>query len=119
MANDHDMATEDELFKFIEEYADKGCKAELLMFWARHPDTKFSKLAVCLHCDGTEACDALDDLVKTGLLDKNIRNGTAIYSLTTKQEIRRSVIALTQYQRPYLFLIRKYLQERRRPSYTV
>ena len=116
---DHDTATEDELFQFIEEYASKDCRAELLMFWGRHPDTKFSKLAICLHCTGTDACDALDELVKSGLLDKNIRNDTAIYSLTTKPEIRRSVIALTRYQRPHLYLIRNYLKERRRPSYTV
>jgi hypothetical protein len=114
-----DTATEEELFQFIEEYASKGCQAELLMFWGRHPDTKFSKLAICLHCTGADACDALDEMVDAGLLDKNIRHGTAIYSLTTKQEIRRAVIALIRCGRPHLFLVRKYLQEKRRPSYTV
>jgi len=59
---------------------------------------------------GIEGCDALDELVNSGLLDKNIRNGTAIYSSPRSRKYAAQ-LSPSPLPSPHLFLIRKYLKK--------
>ncbi len=69
-------------------------KRELLLFWGRHPDTKFARNAICyaLDCTKLEMDRGLRALVEAGLVDTHILNGMTLYSLTVNEEKSRPVV---------------------------
>lgn len=115
----YDIAIEEELFQFMEKYADRRCKAELLMFWARHPNASFSRPAIYLTQDDTETegYGALEDMIKAGLVEKHHRHGMTLYSLTTNEKTRQLIIALATFGRVYQQSLLKRLEVRGRLSY--
>jgi hypothetical protein len=68
----------------------------LLRFFAAHPNSRFSKLAV-VHaldddCTGWEMEQALEEMVKEKILDFNSENGNIFYLLTKEEALRRLVL---------------------------
>jgi len=90
-----EIAIEENLYQFIRKYAGEPLKMELLAFWGRHPNAKFSKFAMYHVEDYREVfCRALEDMAEAGLVDAHVYNGTPLYSLTTNEEKRRLVMKL-------------------------
>lgn len=88
------VPTQEELYCFLEEHGKNRVKRELLDFWSRHPDAKFSRYALCfaLDCGKLEADRALRDMIDTGLVDKHANNGLTLYSLTRNNEEKRQLV---------------------------
>ena len=90
------VSTEENLYCFLEERGANRVERELLAFWGRHSDAKFSRRVICyaLDCSKLEAEEVLRATVEEGLLDKHITNGVTLYSLTRNEEKRRPVVDL-------------------------
>jgi hypothetical protein len=90
------VSTEEELYHFLEEHGTNRVKRELLAFWGRHSDAKFSRRVICyaLDCSKLEAEGALRAMVDAGLVDNHTNNGLTLYSLTENEERRRLVLEL-------------------------
>jgi len=90
------VTTQEELYHFLEEYGNNRVKRELLSFWGRHPEAKFSRYAICfaLDCGKLEVEKALRAMVDGGLVDNHTNNGLTLYSLTKNEEKRRPVLEL-------------------------
>lgn len=90
------VGTQEELYRFLEEHGNNRVKRELLNFWGRHPDARFSRYAICfaLDCGKLEAEKALRAMVDAGLVDNHKNNGLTLYSLTKNEEKRRRVLEL-------------------------
>lgn len=90
------MLTEEQLLRLLEECARDRLKIELLAFWGRHPNARFSRGAIscALDCKKLSVDRALKDMVETGLVDTHSCNGVPVYSLTANEERRRPVIEL-------------------------
>lgn len=90
------VLTEESLYRFLEQHGDSRVKRELLAFWGRHPNAKFSKRVLCytLDCNKLDAERTLRAMVEAGLLDKHISNSVTLYSLTTNEDSRRPILAL-------------------------
>ena len=90
------VLTEKNLYCFLEEHGTDRVERELLAFWGRHSNAKFSRRVICyaLNCSKLEAEGALRAMVEEGLLDKHITNGVTLYSLTRNEEKRRPVLEL-------------------------
>ena len=87
----HDATTKKLLDVFLDTYGSTRAKQEVILFWALHPNTKFSRLAVlsAMERSRIEVERALTDMVKDGLLNVNSQNGLVTYSLTSNEDIRR------------------------------
>ena len=81
------------LYVFLDTYGGTRAKQEILLFWALHPSTKFSGLAVlsAIECPRTDVERALVDMISDGLIDVHTNNGLVTYSLTSNEDIRRMV----------------------------
>lgn len=90
------VLSEEELLRFLEQYAGDRLKMEMLAFWGRHPDAKFAGGAIscALDCKRSAMDRALKDMVVTGLVDTCTHNGVPFYSLTTNEEKRRVALHL-------------------------
>ena len=93
----HSENIEERLCKFLENYAGDRMGTKLLAFWGRHPDTGFTKSAICwaLDCKKHDINRALKDMVEAGLIDMYECNSVLLYSLTANEERRRLVLELT------------------------
>jgi len=96
------------LVGFLERYGNTRAKGELLLFWALHPDTHFSRLAVlcATECSKVDVAKALDSMTSDNLVDMRSGNGLTTYSLTSDESIRQMVAllgALDWRQRHILF----------------
>jgi len=82
-----------DLYAFLDTYGGTRAKQEALLFWALHPNTKFSRLAVlsAMECSRIEVERALKDMVEAGLVDMHSYNGLVTYSLTSNQNMRQMV----------------------------
>lgn len=95
------MSAEDDerkerLEQFIRENVGTRLELELLYFWSRHHDTRFSQSAILYAMDSNklDTQQALDVLVAKGLLQRQVANGVALYSLTADTERRSLVLEL-------------------------
>ena len=90
------VLNEEQLLRFLEKYAGNRLKTELLAFWGRHPNAKFTRSAIscALDCKKSDMDTALKDLVGTEMVDRCMHNGVTFYSLTANDERRRAVIEL-------------------------
>jgi len=90
------VATGENLYCFLEEHGDNRVKRELIAFWGRHPNAKFSRRVICYALDWNklEADRALRALVDAGVVDTHKHNGLTLYSLTMNEEKRRPVVEL-------------------------
>jgi hypothetical protein len=90
------VSIQEGLYHFLEEHGNNRIKRELLDFWGRHPDARFSRYVICfaLDCGKLEAERALKAMVDAGLVDNHENNGVTLYSLTKNEEKRRPVLEL-------------------------
>jgi len=90
------VLTEEQLLRFLEQYAGDRLKTELLAFWGRHPNAKFTRSAIscALDCKKLDMDRALKDMVERGLVDMHKHNGVTFYSLTANEERRRVALEL-------------------------
>ncbi|MBI2830512.1 MAG: hypothetical protein HYX81_05065 [Chloroflexi bacterium] len=74
----------DRLCQLIKEYGDDRCSLDLLMFLAKHPHTRFSRMAIAHAIDAQRLNidRPLRHLIKDGLVKMWVENGLALYSLT-------------------------------------
>lgn len=84
------------LFQFVKEYAGDRLKVELLAFWGRHPNARFSRLAIrcALECGKSDINRTLKDMVEAGLLDIHTGCGEVFYSLTADETKRQLALGL-------------------------
>lgn len=92
-----DTLNEECLSCFLSKHGNSRIKRELLLFWSMHPNARFDVRAIChtLDCHKLEAIRILEAMVEDGLLDKQLCNGLALYSLTASEERRRLILALS------------------------
>jgi len=90
------VLSEEHLLRFLEKQVGDLLKTELLTFWGRHPNAKFTRNAIycALDCTKSDMDTGLKDMVETGLVDTCTHNGVPFYSLTANEERRRAVIEL-------------------------
>ena len=95
MAEPNDLI-EEHLYRLLEEHGDSWVKRELLAFWGRHPNAKFSRRVLCyaLDCNKLDMDKALKALIEARLVDTCIDHDVSLYSLTTSEERRRPVLEL-------------------------
>ena len=74
---------EEKTRRLIKEYAGDPHCVELLLFLARHPRAKFSRLAIFHALNGTTLYkeQALSRLTNSGVLRTYVENGVPLYSL--------------------------------------
>ena len=86
--------TERELRQFLEEYGGDRLKREILAFWGRHPQAKFSlaTMACALDCRKLDMERSLRAMVNAGLVDTYCYNGQPFYSLTADEQRRRPIL---------------------------
>ena len=84
------------LSTFLDSCGNTRAKQELLLFWALHPDARFSRLAVlsALECSKLDAERALTYMVDIELVDKHSDSGSTTYSLTLGESIRQMLAQL-------------------------
>jgi len=89
------VSTEEGLYRFLEEYGNNRVKRELLAFWGKHPNARFTRWAIYgLDWSKLEANRGLSALVGGGVVDTHSHNGLTFYSLTNNEEKRRPVLEL-------------------------
>jgi hypothetical protein len=86
-----DSPTGTDLYAFLKTNGGTRAKQEVLLFWALHPNARFSKLAVlsAVECSRIDVERALTDMVNDKLVDTHCYNGLVTYSLTCNEDIRR------------------------------
>jgi hypothetical protein len=84
------------LSAFLDKCGDTRAKQELLLFWALHPDARFSRLAVlsALECSKLDAERALAYMVDIEVVDKHSDSELTTYSLTLSENIRQILAQL-------------------------
>jgi len=82
------------LSRIYNEHGNDRLKKELLAFWNRHPNGGFlaSIISSALDYRKIEVKKALEELVKTGLIDTYIQSSLTLYSLT-KDENKRELVS--------------------------
>ena len=95
----HEAPTQ-EVREFIGQHVDTPTKLQLLIFWGKHPDTKFTERTL-RHALGEDAVGVvennLEDLARCGLVKKHIHpHRDAHFSLATVRETRSVVIELSK-----------------------
>ena len=88
--------TEERLYHFLREHTDDQVQRQVLLFWAMHPNTKFSRLAIrcAVDCGKLDVDRALRALVVAGLLIKHADNGLTLYSLTTDEKRQQLIMEM-------------------------
>ena len=82
---------------FLDRHGDTRAKQELLLFWALHPNARFSRLAIlsATECSKLDTERALTYMVNNELVNMCLDNGLTIYSLTSSENIRQMVAQLS------------------------
>jgi len=86
--------------QFINKHADSQLKIDLLFFWNRHPNAKFTLGAIArsLDCVSGRRADleeAMDALLAAELLEKHTQQGLPFYCLTADSKRREPIIELS------------------------
>lgn len=100
------MATrveQEDVTKFIRQYADTPLKLELLILWSRHPNTRFGEGVITgalRRSRPLEIQAALHSLADAGFVTREAcKNGehSPLYSLTKENTMRLPVVSLSGY----------------------
>ena len=77
----------------------ENVKRELFLFWGIHPSAKFSKpiISYALDCNKRELEIVLQAMVEGGLVETHIQNGVTLYSLTTNEKKRRTILEFARH----------------------
>lgn len=97
--SDQDSLIGEDVWQFIQKYADTELKVKLLLSCGRYPDAKLSRGVIAHIPDHgrLDAEQALNSLVNSGVLSMHVQNAVPFYSLTTDHERRNPVMALSGY----------------------
>jgi hypothetical protein len=90
----------EELRRFLQRHGDNRTKRELLLFWGKHPNARFTKFALCyaVDCSGLQAEQSLKAHMEAGLVEEHTNErGLTFYSLTTDEAKRQQVIELADF----------------------
>jgi len=92
-----DSTVEIGLDAFFDRYGTTRAKQELLLFWALHPNAKFSRLAIlsAMECSKLDMERALASMVDDDLVEVRSYSGLTTYSLTSNENIRQMVALLS------------------------
>ena len=92
--------------QFINKHADTQLKTDLLFFWSRYPNAKFTLGAIARGpVDCTRKADmeeALESFAKDQFIEKHVQQGVLFYSLTTNPEKREPFLKLSACSRGHL-----------------
>jgi DNA-binding HxlR family transcriptional regulator len=89
---------EEELLHFLSQYVDTHLKLDVLHFWGKYPNAKFSIGAITCALNKVRKIDLQQTVIaleREGLLQKHLHNGTVLYSLTPDPERRGAVVKLS------------------------
>lgn len=84
--------------KFINNHADTQLKMDILFFWNKHPNAKFSLGAIARSLDCARRVDieeALEALVSAEFLEKHMQQGLPFYCLSTDSQKRGPILGLS------------------------
>ena len=84
--------------KFVNSHADTQLKMDILFFWNKHPNAKFSLGAIARTLDCARRVDieeALEALVSAEFLDKHTQQGLPFYCLSTDSQKREPILGLS------------------------
>lgn len=103
------------LSTFLDRHGDTRAKQEAILFWALHPNARFSRLAIlsAMDCSRLDAERALKCMVNNELVNMHSDNGLTTYSLTANENIRQMVAQLSTLdwgQRQIMFSHARYVQ---------
>jgi len=86
----------------MRKFISNRCCLGVLRFFAAHPNSRFSKLAVVHAIDEAgsrlEVEKALDQMVEEGILKTNIENDTCFYALTRNKIARQTVLNIGMFE---------------------
>ena len=88
------IVIEERCMKLLGPYTDNRLGIALLAFWGRHPRTRFEGCAIS-HALGYRRLDvtrALESMANSGLVEKQVKSGVILYSFTSDEETRKSVL---------------------------
>lgn len=91
-----DIAIQNKLLEFIKDFGDDLSSLELLLFFGRHPHTRFNQTAIvqALNVRQFDRAKALRCLINKGLVVTCSENGITLYSLTRDASQRSLVLGL-------------------------
>ncbi|MFC1925198.1 hypothetical protein ACFLW2_00700 [Chloroflexota bacterium] len=84
--------------QFVNRHADSQLKIDLLFFWNRHPNAKFTLGAIARSLDCGRRDDleeAMQALVTAELLERHMQQGLPFYCLTTDSTKREPIVGLS------------------------
>ncbi|MBM2831337.1 MAG: hypothetical protein HW414_389 [Dehalococcoidia bacterium] len=87
------------LTKFLIQHATSASKLGVLLFWSRHPQTKFTVdgIDLALETRKQDLREGLEALVEEGVVSKErTTTGVTLYSLTTEPQKREPVLELAK-----------------------
>ena len=89
----------EEVHRFIQEFASDHYCLELMVFFGRHPHTRFSRLAVihALNSRKLYTEKALKHLVSHGVVRNCLENNVPLYSLTEVETPRNWALDLAKF----------------------
>ncbi len=95
-----EVSAQEKARDFLREFADDSYCLNLLHFFGEHPYARFNWLAV-LHAQGMDGGKSFLEKALRGLIDQGIvrecgDNGSALYSLTEDEMLRRQVMELAK-----------------------
>jgi hypothetical protein len=96
-------APRQEMMEFIGQHIDTHTKLELLLFWGKHPNTKFT-LRTLRHALNENKVGVvernLEDLAQSGVVNKHIHpRGGVFFGLAAVREIQGLVLELSKCSR--------------------
>jgi hypothetical protein len=79
----NNLVSEVQLSRIYSGHGNDQLKEKLLAFWSRHPNREFlaSTISCALDYRKCEVKKALEELVKTGLIDTYLQSGFTLYKL--------------------------------------
>jgi len=98
VCKNEDLATQD-LLSFLKENDFKGLKLRLLLFWTRHPQTKFNLDCIAHVLDTTRhhLHGVLGELIDKGMIrEQYCPSGIAHYSLNHEHAINEYILELSK-----------------------
>jgi hypothetical protein len=97
--SDQNSPIGEDVWQFIQKYADTEVKVKLLLSCGRYPDAKLGQSVIANVPDHgrLDVEQALHSLVNSGVLNMHVQNTVPFYSLTSDQQRRSPVMTLAAY----------------------
>ena len=93
----------EEIMEFIGQHIDNSTKLDLLLYWSKHPNTKFTlrTLRYALNENKIGVVERnLEDLARSGVVNKHVHpQGGVFFGLAAVREIQTLVVELSKCSR--------------------